>query len=411
MMLRLYERRIKMTERQSSQATISSETLLRVSVLVFWFMLGVESFAAPLPAGDAEKSLISLVFAVIGFLGFGLAFWLNTGNIAFQSLGWRPVLLLAFQTISGFFINSDLLYIVAAEIPLVLPARAATIWIITQTLLLTAWIFWLDQTGQGQVSFMPLPQLPHFLVILITDIGVFAIHAFAFFMGYLAASEARGRRAAERINAELLATQDLLAQSSRIAERAFVARELHDALGHHLVALKVNLELAQHLVTDSSAKTPITDGLALVKRLLIEVRGVVSNVRTQPRIELRQAIQTLFTGITEISVELIFPQEIHIADPALAHALFRCVQEAITNTLKHARAHRLWIEFGSDQQQGITLIIRDDGIGASHLILGHGLNGMRERLESVGGTLDIAHNAAHGLAITARIPRLERLPP
>lgn len=198
--------------------------------------------------------------------------------------------------------------------------------------------------------------------------------------------------------------------ASRLAERAFVARELHDALGHHLVALKVNLELARHLAQASPAKTPISDGLSLVERLLNEVRGVVGAVRGQPKMELRQALETLFTGVTEIAVELSYPQDIHISDPAHAHVLFRCVQEAMTNTLKHARARRLWMEFGNDRQ-GVTLVIRDDGKGAAHLAPGHGLNGMRERLESVGGTLDIVHAAGHGLTLTARIPQPERLQP
>jgi signal transduction histidine kinase len=125
--------------------------------------------------------------------------------------------------------------------------------------------------------------------------------------------------------------------------------------------------------------------------------------------KLHQAVQTLFTGITGISVDLIFPQEVYIADPAHAHVLFRCVQEAVTNTLKHAKAHQLWVEFGSNQQD-ITLVIRDDGKGASRLVMGHGLNGMRERLESVGGTLDITHATGCGFTLTALIPGSERLP-
>lgn len=399
-----------MTENQSARSKPSTETFLRLSVLAYWFMLSVETFAMQATLVEEALKPRPLFFTMAGLLGFGLAFWYNTRNIAVQSTAWRPILLLVYQATCGFLLNNELIYIVAAEIPLVLPPRIASFWIVIQALLLTVWIFWLDHTGLGQLSFLPLPQLPHFVVVLLTNIEGVAISGFAFFMGYLAASEARGRRAAERLNAELIATQDLLTQSSRMAERAFVARELHDALGHHLVALKVNLELAQNLVVEGLAKSPIGDALSLVKRLLSEVRGVVSNVRTQPRMELRQALQTLLSGITEISVELIFPQQIHIADPAQTHVLFRCVQEAITNTLKHARAHRLWVEFGNDQD-GITLVLRDDGKSTPSLVIGHGLNGMRERLESVGGTLEIAPTTVCGFTLTAHIPRLERLQP
>ncbi|MEQ1637859.1 MAG: hypothetical protein ABL903_14335 [Methylococcales bacterium] len=178
----------------------TTEILLRLSILIFWFMLGVETFAIVRTAPELEKSLPALLFVGSCFLGFGVAFWHNTCNIAVQTLGWRPVLLLAFQASCGFTVSTELMYIVAAEIPLVLPARAAFNWIIVQTLLMSAWIFWLDHTGQGNLTFMRLP-LPHLVVVLLTNVEMSAIHAFAFFMGFLAASEARGRREAERLNA------------------------------------------------------------------------------------------------------------------------------------------------------------------------------------------------------------------
>ncbi len=393
---------------KNAQRTLATETLLRSSVLIYWLILGVQTFVPPIAQQIAEHTLSSWFVGMAIFLGFGWAFWYNTRDIACQTLSWRPVLLLAFQTLCGFIISTDLLYIVAAEIPLVLPARAASIWIIVQTLLLTAWIFWLDQSGLGNLTFLSLPQLPHLAVVILTDIGVFALHGFAFFMGYIGASEARGRRAAERLNAELRATQELLAQSSRLAERAYVARELHDTLGHHLVALKVNLELANNLAAENPAKAPINDALSLVKRLLNDVRSVVSTVRSQPNMELCQALHTLVSGVTDISVELVSCETIQVVEPAHAHALFRCVQEAITNTLKHSNANRLWIEFNQNQDT-ICLILRDNGKGVATCTAGHGLTGMRERLEAVGGSLDIASSLGHGFTLKARIPKTPRL--
>lgn len=393
---------------QSLTSRFSTETLLRVSILIFWATMGLQIFAAP--GNKMDGWGVSQYLATAGFLGFGLAFWFNTRNIAIQTLGWRSVLLLGFQSLCGFILSTDLMYIVAAEIPLVLPSRAAGLWIVTQTLLLTAWIFWLDSTGEGNLVFLQLPQLPHIAVILLTDLGVFAVHAFAFFLGYLAASEARGRRSAERLNAELRATQALLTESSRLAERAFVARELHDVLGHHLVALKVNLELLRHLVEEEKARGPLENGLSMVKKLLADVREVVSGVRDQPGMDLRGAIETLRAGVKELSIELVFPAELRIDEPSHAHVLFRCVQEAITNTLKHARAKTLWVEF-TETADGITLTLRDDGKGAASLTLGNGLSGMRERLEAVGGRLDITHGLGRGLSLIATIPKPDRRQP
>ncbi len=392
--------------KQPSVSRITTETLLRISAMVFWLILAVQNLAAPIPEGT-ENSVPPFAFSVVAFLGFGAAFWFNTRDIAFQSLGWRSILLLAFQSACGFTASTDLLYIVAAEIPLVLPARAAFMWIIGQTTLLTAWIFWLDQTGTGNLTFLPLPQLPHTLVVILTDIGVFAVHAFAFFMGYLATSESRGRRAAERLNAELLATQELLEQSSRVAERTYVARELHDTLGHHLVALKVQLELAHHLATEGKAKVPLDDALALVKELLNDVREVVSEVKKPAIIDLCKAIETLLAGIKNLSIHLTFPVELKIGEPAYAHLLFRCVQEAVTNTLKHANAKNLWVEFKEDQQS-TTLTVRDDGKGCSLLHPGHGLNGMRERLEAHNGRLEIINDSRQGFMLKALLPKSDR---
>jgi signal transduction histidine kinase len=387
-------------------ARLSTETLLRVSALIFLLILAVQNLATPIPKG-AENSVPPFAFSALAFLGFGSAFWYNTRDISRQSLGWLPVLLLLFQSACGFTASTDLLYIVAAEIPLVLPARAASLWIIIQTLLLTTWIFWLDYAGIGNLMFLQLPQLPHILVIVLTDIGIFAMHAFAFYMGYLATSEARGRREAERLNAELLATHELLEQSSRVAERNHVAQELHDTLGHHLVALKVQLELALHLATENKAKVPLDDALSLVKKLLSDVREVVSRIRKTENIDIRKAVETLLAGIKSISIHFVFPNGLQINEPALAHVLFRCVQEAMTNTLKHANAKNIWVEFTEDQQS-ITLTISDDGDGCPLLQPGQGLNGMRKRLEAHKGMLKISHDVSQGFIIKAILPKSDK---
>lgn len=377
-----------------------TETLLRACMLTIWFMMGVALLGGPPPPAGAFTDT-NRPFAVLAGLGFGAALWFNTRDMARQSLEWRPIALLAFQSACGFTLSTDLLYLVSAEIPLVLPGRPALIWIGAQTLLLVLWVYWMDQIG-APLQFMDLPQLPHGWVVALTDIAVFAGHGFAFFMGYLAASEARGRRAAERLNAELVATRELLAQSSRAAERTDIARELHDTLGHHLVALKVTLELAQHQ-TQAPAAATVADALTLVCRLLAEVRQVVGQVKGAPPLDLRQAVRTLLSGIGELTVQLAFPEDLEISDSRRAHVLFRCVQEATTNALKHADARRLWVEFRRDGKD-IVLQIRDDGRGGCTGSAGNGLAGMRERLEAVGGSLAIVNMPGRGFALMARLP-------
>jgi two-component system sensor histidine kinase DesK len=385
---------------KASRKAPQTETLLRSFMLAFWLMVGIASFAAP-PELPAFLVPMHYGVALAIYLGFGWALWINTRCLAGQVAEPWVMARLGLQAAAGFTLNSDLLYMVAAETALVLPGRTAGIWMLVQGVLFSVWIYCLDQMG-ARLVLMPLPQLPHLVVMLLTDVAVFSGHGFAFFMGYLAASEIRGRRAAERLNAELAATRELLAQNSRAAERSFIARELHDTLGHHLVALKVNLELAQRQSPEPMGAA-LGDSFALVCRLLAEVREVVGQVKGAPGVDLRLALQTLLAGVTECSVHLKIPDDLAIRDPAHAHILFRCVQEAVTNALKHAGARCIRVELGHEPA-GLRLRIQDDGRGCRMLAEGYGLAGMRERLEAAGGSLDIDPGIGRGFALTARLP-------
>src|SRR6185436_21028322 len=93
----------------------------------------------------------------------------------------------------------------------------------------------------------------------------------------LAASEQRSRRDLQQRARELLATQQMLADSSRVAERTQISRELHDTLGHSLTVLSVNLELASHL-TDGRAAEAVTKAQTVARMLLADVREVVHSL-------------------------------------------------------------------------------------------------------------------------------------
>ena len=96
----------------------------------------------------------------------------------------------------------------------------------------------------------------------------------------LLAEETAARERLAAANAELEATRELLAQSTRIAERARIARDLHDLLGHHLTALSLNLEIASHL-TEGDARVRVETAQSVTKLLLGDVRGVVGALRAQ----------------------------------------------------------------------------------------------------------------------------------
>jgi len=90
-------------------------------------------------------------------------------------------------------------------------------------------------------------------------------------------------------------------------------------------------------------------------------------------------------------------------DPRPALTVLRCAQEIVTNAVLHARAQNLWLELS--QHDGVLLLsARDDGRGASELRAGNGLRGMRERAETLGGTLRIETAEGKGFALFATLP-------
>ena len=92
-----------------------------------------------------------------------------------------------------------------------------------------------------------------------------------------------------------------------------------------------------------------------------------------------------------------------MGDPAQAHAVFRCVQEAITNTVRHAAAQNVWVDLARDGGR-IQVSVRDDGRGAATPTPGNGITGMRERFEDAGGGLEIASRPGQGFELRAWLP-------
>jgi signal transduction histidine kinase len=87
----------------------------------------------------------------------------------------------------------------------------------------------------------------------------------------------------------------------------------------------------------------------------------------------------------------------------VAQAIVRCVQETMTNAIRHAAARNLWIEVAREAGE-VRVRARDDGRGAVGLRPGNGLLGMRERVEQVGGRLELESRPGHGFEVRARLP-------
>jgi signal transduction histidine kinase len=214
--------------------------------------------------------------------------------------------------------------------------------------------------------------------------------------------ERAARTALAIANTELRANRELLAENSRAAECLRISRDLHDALGHHLAALSIQLDVASRRAPELAVHD-IREAHAITRLLLSDVRDVVGTLRREAYTDAAALIRALCRNIGDLTIHLEMPEEALPVDAARAEALVRCVQEVITNTLKHATAGNLWIQL-APVAGGMTVRAWDDGRGAERLQHGTGLTGMRERFAQLGGEVAVTASAGSGFALHAFVP-------
>jgi PAS domain S-box-containing protein len=232
----------------------------------------------------------------------------------------------------------------------------------------------------------------------VTQVGVTAVDVTA-------------RRDAEdalrRLSGRLLGIQD--------QERRRIARELHDSLGQYLAGLKIAIDM---LASRSAQKDPLLVECAdILERAISETR-TLSHLLHPPLLDeagLASAASWFVAGFSQrsgIPVSLDLPPDLQRLPEAIEIALFRIVQESLTNVHRHSRAKSAEISLDVDAEQ-VTIEVRDHGRGMPpHIIrqieaetskLGVGLAGMRERIHELGGVFAVSSDQ-HGTTVRATIP-------
>jgi signal transduction histidine kinase len=203
-----------------------------------------------------------------------------------------------------------------------------------------------------------------------------------------------------RINAELLATRELLAERSRADERTRISRDLHDVLGHHLVALSLHLELAAATEREESA-SHLGKAQALAASLLDDVRATVHAMGAETNVA--EALRAIAAETPSPEVHVEMPPDLEVSTPGVAEAIVRCAQELVTNAAKHSGAEHLWLTLRRAGSR-LELCATDDGRGAEAVAFGGGIAGMDERLRRYGGGLIVRTEAGRGFSVTAWLP-------
>lgn len=224
--------------------------------------------------------------------------------------------------------------------------------------------------------------------------------------GYVLRLDAEARGSAQRLLAQERAARVAEAESAALAERARIAREIHDVLAHSLSAQMVHLEAARLLIERGgdqeqilervvAARGMAREGLAETRQALSALRGEMSPVEDF----LSELVATADgADITVAGERQPLPAE-------ASQAVRRVAQEALTNVRKHAPGAKVHmrLEYGEHE---VTLGVRDSGGPPGELSgagAGYGLLGMRERAELLGGSLEAGPDE-EGFVVTLRVP-------
>jgi signal transduction histidine kinase len=187
--------------------------------------------------------------------------------------------------------------------------------------------------------------------------------------------------------------------------RRRIERDLHDGTQQRLVSLGLQLRAAQAAVPPELGElegelSRVAEGLASVSDELREIsRGIHPPILSEGG--LGPALAALARR-SAVPVKLDVRTERRLPERVEAAAYY-VVSEALTNAAKHARAAVVDVDVDADDSM-VRLAIRDDGVGGADLGRGSGLIGLRDRVEALGGRLEVASPAGHGTSLLARIP-------
>ena len=242
------------------------------------------------------------------------------------------------------------------------------------------------------------------------DLRVVTFIVTAFFVAKIAEHVDNNAKALLDANSQLIFYSDTLENLAINRERSRMSRELHDTLAHSLTALTIQLEATKALLNKKPEQAAISLQTALdtARSGLTETRNALASLRS-PALESKnvlEAIKDLVAPLkSAINIDIDFPESLPPLSDQTEHGIYRVVQEAIHNSMKHAGASKmsLHIQLQSDRLQ---VTVADNGIGIddSKRLNGFGLTGMKERAHLAGGELTIKAAEPTGTIVSLTVP-------
>jgi signal transduction histidine kinase len=232
--------------------------------------------------------------------------------------------------------------------------------------------------------------------------------------GLVAAFLKQAREGQDRTEVLLAQLQDAREQQTRaaaVAERGRIASELHDVLAHSLSAAAIQLQGARVLADREQAESQLSAAIdrasELVKAGLVNARQAVGALRGEalPALEQLDSLINSYRADMNVDVTLRIEGELRTLPADTSLALYRGVQEALTNIARYAPNASATVVLGYERHRttlsvdnGVSVAQRHEGLGG-----GHGLSGMRQRIERAGGTMS-AGPTAEGWRVELEVP-------
>ena len=194
-------------------------------------------------------------------------------------------------------------------------------------------------------------------------------------------------------------------------ERQRLSQELHDEFGQSLTAVKVMAVTAAHQGADTAkitaAISEICDHLMMVVRSMMQQLHPLVLTELGLKATLEDMVNHWSERNPDLDLRITCADEVDGLEKNITRQIFRVIQECLTNIVRHAQANRVEIDLHlRESENAIRLKVQDDGQGCdlNTISRGFGLRGIRERIKSLDGELNVASQPGDGMTITAWIP-------
>lgn len=373
-----------------------TENLAVYVVLLILATVGL--FVLPLVAAKIGAVVLLLIFGLLHTYGYRNTYTITQLMLYFMLQTLLVSCLIWVAGASDAF--NFLFFVLGVQAMLVLPTRMGLGWI--------ALFYLLD--GVSSITSRGTEGIINLLFNI-------AVYTFTALFGYALRAAEIARRRNHELLTDLQTAQDKIKELAVSEERNRLAREIHDGLGHYLTATTMQIQGAKAVLesTGASAQLPAALGAlgkaeTLLQEALADVRRSVTALRITPG-----SNHSLAETLADLAHAHRIPDQLDVQftqtgtprnlNPQVGLTLHRVAQEGLTNIHKHAHASHVTLLLGYDRDQ-IRLTIGDDGKGAGtdDAVGGYGLIGLRERVQLVGGAVNIRSASGQGFQLEIVIP-------